>query len=73
MKGWFLPPASTYYRFYMSCDDYCQLDMALDSADPATITNLLSSNSHIDHRDYFYRVNVDRPDLESEWVYLEEG
>jgi hypothetical protein len=23
LKGWFIPPASTYYRFYMSCDDYC--------------------------------------------------
>jgi hypothetical protein len=26
-KGWFVPPASTRYRFYMSCDDHCQVKM----------------------------------------------
>jgi len=27
-KGWFIPPATTRYRFYQSCDDNCRLIMA---------------------------------------------
>jgi hypothetical protein len=26
-KGWFIPPATTKYRFYMSCDDLCNLKL----------------------------------------------
>jgi hypothetical protein len=26
-KGWFIPPATTKYRFYMSCDDHCNLKL----------------------------------------------
>jgi len=24
-EGWFLPPKTARYRFYMSCDDMCQV------------------------------------------------
>ena len=24
-RGWFVPPATTNYRFYNSCDDHCAL------------------------------------------------
>ena len=24
-RGWFVPPATTRYRFYMACDDFCKL------------------------------------------------
>lgn len=27
LKGWFIPPATTKYRFYMACDDDCDLSM----------------------------------------------
>jgi len=27
MKGWFIPPATTRYRFYISCDDMCHLNL----------------------------------------------
>jgi hypothetical protein len=25
LQGWFIPPATTSYRFYMACDDNCIL------------------------------------------------
>jgi len=28
-KGWFVPPATTKYRFYTVCDDYCSLKLGL--------------------------------------------
>jgi len=27
-QGWFVPPATTRYRFYMACDDFCKLSLA---------------------------------------------
>jgi len=27
MKGWFVPPATTRYRFYIACDDYCNIEL----------------------------------------------
>jgi hypothetical protein len=24
-RGWFIPPASTNYKFYQACDDYCKV------------------------------------------------
>ena len=27
-KGWFIPPADTRYRFYVTCDDICRLSLA---------------------------------------------
>jgi len=27
MKGWFIPPATTRYRFYIACDDMCHLNL----------------------------------------------
>lgn len=25
MRGWFVPPETTEYKFHMACDDYCRL------------------------------------------------
>ena len=36
-KGWFVAPATTNYRFYAACDDYCKLllgDTSMNSTDP---------------------------------------
>lgn len=32
LSGWFKAPTDGQYRFYISCDDYCQL--SLDAANP---------------------------------------
>lgn len=34
---------------------------------------MMTSWGAIDHRAYFSRIDKDRPELESEWVWLEEG
>jgi hypothetical protein len=26
-KGWFIAPATTNYKFYMACDDYCKVNL----------------------------------------------
>jgi len=28
LRGYFVPPLTTRYRFYMACDDHCLLDFA---------------------------------------------
>jgi hypothetical protein len=41
--------------------------------DAEDVTNLITSSSHISYRAYFSRIEIDRPELLSDWVYLEEG
>lgn len=53
MKGFFVAPKTASYRFYMSCDDYCRLNMALDSSQPDNMTQLLSMNGKRDYRSYY--------------------
>jgi hypothetical protein len=26
-KGWFVAPATTNYKFYIACDDYCKINL----------------------------------------------
>jgi hypothetical protein len=68
-----VPPASTNYRFYQACDDHCTVDIGLESGDTTNLTTLVYSFAWTSYRDYFRRVNSDRPDSLSDWVYLEEG
>ena len=32
-RGWFVPPATTRYRFRMACDDFCTLKLATKPGD----------------------------------------
>lgn len=43
LTSFFIPPLSTRYRFYMACDDICDLSMGFDPSNPSNITNLLTS------------------------------
>lgn len=52
-KGWFIAPATTKYRFYMSCDDYCELNLGLESGVVKEPKKILNVNRHTDYR--FYR------------------
>lgn len=70
-KGWFVPPATTNYRFYMACDDYCEL--RLGKAAPGTATDaekILDVNSYSGYR--FYRKENGQTMI-SEWQALEKG
>jgi len=42
-KAWFIPPMTGKYRFYMTCDDYCQLKMASCPGSVSPMTTLLNT------------------------------
>jgi hypothetical protein len=43
-KAWFYPPKTAKYRFYMVCDDYCQLKIAQCAGSISPMTTLLDLN-----------------------------
>ena len=51
-SGLFQAPASTDYRFYMSCDDSCELFLSTDK-DPANMVSVLVSVESSAFRDYY--------------------
>jgi len=56
VTGWFVPPETTRYRFYMSCDDHCQFKMGTGEGQPGTVpafddmTNILHQNYVLSRR-----------------------
>jgi len=53
LKSFLVAPKTARYRFYMSCDDYCRLNMGLDSSQPDNMTQLLALNGHRNYRSYY--------------------
>ena len=43
LTSFFIPPLNTRYRFYMACDDICDLSMGLDPSNPTNTTTLLTN------------------------------
>jgi hypothetical protein len=70
-KGWFVAPATTRYRFYMSCNDHCKLWMDNTAGSTSSLTLLTTSNSWSGFREYWrsddLSSNVKRI---SDWVTL---
>jgi hypothetical protein len=71
-KGWFIPPVSTEYRFYMACDDYCLLRMG-KTADLGpegfnATEDIITTWRSADRRLYN---KVDGRNRQSEWRFLE--
>jgi hypothetical protein len=52
-EGWFMPPITANYRFYMSCDDHCILDLAHLPNNVTNSTRLLEITKWTHLRDYF--------------------
>jgi len=73
-KGWFVAPASTRYRFSMSCDDDCLLIMGkTPDVGPEVFNNteeIISVKTSSSYRQY---KKVDGVNRVSEWRTLEEG
>jgi len=44
MKGWFVPPATTKYRFYMSCSTKCKLLLGETSGSTSSPTKILETS-----------------------------
>jgi hypothetical protein len=53
-KGWFIPPATTKYRFYQSCDDRCRLWLGSkpESDKEEDVTKLLDVGAAVYLREY---------------------
>lgn len=53
IKGWFIAPETTKYRFHLACDDICELNMGLNTADPLTTTKIVSSLTNKGVRSFY--------------------
>ena len=51
-SGYFKPPATARYRFYISCDDGCQLYLGNKSLDPTSTKSIYNSTSWAYYRQY---------------------
>lgn len=72
-KGWFIPPASTNYSFWMACDDYCILKLGQTPAlgnDTENVRDIIKIYSWSDWRNYF---KSDSQNRTSGKIYLEAG
>jgi hypothetical protein len=77
ISGWFTAPTDGLYRFYISCDDACNL--SLDSTTPYAgtplaekpVPELIASRSwSTNWRSYFYNKDEGQ---KSEWIFLTQG
>lgn len=71
-KGWFIPPATTDYKFYTICDDHCSLKLSKAADKVADLTTLIDVRGAVGHRTS-YTLQNDAKTRESEWVSLEKG
>lgn len=68
MSGWFAAPATAQYRFRITCDDYCEFHMGLNTSDPLQTTALASRWGWTARRSHFRAGST-----VSEWVNLTKG
>jgi hypothetical protein len=52
-KGWFVPPASSRYRFYLACDDGCHLKLDSTPGSNSSATDIAYTNRYSEFRDYY--------------------
>jgi hypothetical protein len=52
-SGYFKAPANAGYRFYVSCDDWCQLALSNVDKNPAANTTIYTSDGWSSFRGYF--------------------
>lgn len=53
LKGYFKAPMSGNYRFYLTCDDACNIYLGTANKDPSTKTLLYTSSSVSSYRQFF--------------------
>lgn len=74
-KGWFVAPATTNYRFYLACDDYCSLKLGNTSNQIANTTLVANNWAATDYRDFWETRGGHRTDQKriSDWISLTAG
>jgi hypothetical protein len=65
-SGYFKAPATASHRFYISCDDWCQLSFSNVNKNPAANTTIYTSNAVSDFRSYL-TVNGEK---RTQWLNL---
>ena len=51
-KGWFIPPATTRYKFYQTCDNYCRIYLSNATNTLENQTRITYSTSDSNYRDW---------------------
>jgi len=69
-QGYFVAPATTQYRFRMACDDYCTMDMGLNTSNPLETTQIMSRFGWTHRR---YTMRLLGSDTTSAWLNLTKG
>lgn len=59
-KGWFVPPETASYKFYMACDNYCLLKFGETAGRIDDLTVLLDIKQWTGLRDYWKEDGVTR-------------
>jgi hypothetical protein len=73
-KGWFIPPATTRYKFYQYCDDWCKVSFSNVTGDSTeNVTDLVSQSGHTAYRNFYDSTRDYDHNQSSEWVSLIEG
>jgi hypothetical protein len=73
-KGWFVAPATTNYKFYLACDDFCKLNLGNVSGAVEDPTEIASIGSHLDYRDWWAtKSNVQQYKRQSDWISMTKG
>lgn len=74
MRGWFVAPATTNYRFYMACDDWCRLNLGNTPMNASDTTEINYNTAWNEIRNYWDISNTwGNPNRTSQWIALEEG
>jgi len=69
-KGWFIPPETTEYRFYMACDDHCKLRLGETPNVVESPKEILNVAAWTPFRDFLRSHDAKR---HSEWISLKKG
>jgi hypothetical protein len=52
-KGWFVAPATTNYRFYLACNDHCELSLDSTAGSTTNAEKIVYSNHWCEAREYW--------------------
>ena len=75
-KGWFVPPATTRYRFYMACDDQCFVKLGTTPGSTTDPTEITYADRASPWRGYYHDTDLNlnsRNKRISDWISLQEG
>lgn len=70
IEGWFKAPATAHYKFMMSCDDHCMLEVHHKHMTKLDEPVKLHSNIAVTYREFFRNDGVQR---ETDFLNMTEG